>query len=40
MTDQPATIATPTSVRMIIGGAPVDAADGQTFEVTIRRPAW
>ena len=34
MTDQPATIATPTSARMIIGGEPVDAADGQTFEVT------
>ena len=33
MTDQPATIATPASARMIIGGTPVDAADGQTFEV-------
>ena len=34
MTDQPATIVTPTAARMIIGGASVDAADGQTFEVT------
>ena len=33
MTDQPATIATPAAARMIIGGTPVDAADGQTFEV-------
>jgi betaine-aldehyde dehydrogenase len=33
MTDQPATIATPTPTQMLIGGKPVDAADGQTFEV-------
>jgi betaine-aldehyde dehydrogenase len=33
MTDQPATIATPTAVRMMIGGASVDAADSQTFDV-------
>jgi betaine-aldehyde dehydrogenase len=33
MTDQPATIATPAVAQMIIGGASVDAADGQTFEV-------
>ena len=33
MTDQPATIATPAAAKMMIGGASVDAADGQTFEV-------
>ncbi len=34
MTDSSPTITTPSAARMIIGGAPVDAADGQTFEVT------
>ncbi len=34
MTDSSPTIATPSAARMIIGGVPVDAADGQTFEVT------
>ncbi len=34
MTNQPAAVATPSVTRMIIGGASVDAADGQTFEVT------
>jgi acyl-CoA reductase-like NAD-dependent aldehyde dehydrogenase len=33
MTDQSATIATPSPTQMLIGGKPVDAADGQTFEV-------
>ena len=34
MTDSSPTITTPSAARMIIGGMPVDAADGQTFEVT------
>ncbi|MFI5198962.1 MAG: aldehyde dehydrogenase family protein [Candidatus Limnocylindrales bacterium] len=33
MTDPSATIATPSPTQMLIGGTPVDAADGQTFEV-------
>ena len=34
MTNPQAALATPATTRMIIGGAPVDAADGQTFQVT------